>query len=184
VADHDAYQEHPLHRAFLEQNRSRWAHVRVFDAHLLDERTASLPVSFSAAQGGIEGFHHVALRSRDFDRSTNFYTGTLGLAVKMAWGAAPARAVMLDAGNGNILEIFERPNSSPPPADEGAILHVALRVASVDAVARTVRAAGMPVTMEPTSVRIATTNGLGPVPVRIAFFKGPDGEVVELFQAT
>jgi hypothetical protein len=37
--------------------------------------------------------------------------------------------------------------------------------------------------MEPKTVEISTTtHGPGKVPVRIAFVKGPDGEVIEFFQ--
>lgn len=31
-ASHDAYQEHPLHLKFIEENRPGWAKVRVFDS--------------------------------------------------------------------------------------------------------------------------------------------------------
>jgi glyoxylase I family protein len=127
------------------------------------------------------GFHHVAIRSRDFDKSVGFYTQALGFGPKLAWGDAPGRAIMLDTGDGNYLEIFERPDQ--PPAEEGrdAILHFALRTDDVDAALARAREAGCAVTMEPTDVKIDTTLGADPTPVRIAFFKGPDGEVIELF---
>lgn len=129
------------------------------------------------------GFHHLAIRVRDFDRSVRFYTDVLGCTEKIAWGDAPHRAVMLDLGDGNYLELFERPDQPPPaPEQEGLLLHLALRTDRVDEAIERVRAAGAQVTMEPKSVDIPTTNGLGPVPVRIAFFKGPDGEVIEFFQ--
>ncbi len=128
------------------------------------------------------GFHHVAIRARDFDRSVNFYTDVLGFAPRIAWGEAPARAIMLDTGDGNYLEIFERPDQAPPPETEHAILHFALRTDDTDAAVKLARDAGCEVTMEPKDVDIPTTLGPHPVPVRIAFFKGPDGEVVELFE--
>lgn len=31
-ASHDAYQEHPRHKQFVEENRERWSEVRVFDS--------------------------------------------------------------------------------------------------------------------------------------------------------
>ena len=31
-ADHDAYQDAPLHHRFVEESRSNWAKVRVFDS--------------------------------------------------------------------------------------------------------------------------------------------------------
>ena len=32
VADHDVYQEHALHLAFLSNNKDRWQRVQVYDA--------------------------------------------------------------------------------------------------------------------------------------------------------
>jgi len=32
VADHDAYQKHPLHVAFLEENKASWDKVEIYDA--------------------------------------------------------------------------------------------------------------------------------------------------------
>ncbi|MFA9478289.1 VOC family protein [Phycisphaerales bacterium AB-hyl4] len=132
----------------------------------------------------ITGFHHVAIRVRDFDRSVAFYTEVLGFKPKIAWQDAPKRAIMLDTGDGNYLEIFERPEQAPPPADEGAILHFALRTDDTDAVLEKARAAGCQVTMEPKAVDIPNKlPGVEtPVPVRIAFVKGPEGEIVEFFQ--
>jgi hypothetical protein len=34
-AAHDAYQKHPRHLQFIEENKPHWANVRVFDADLL-----------------------------------------------------------------------------------------------------------------------------------------------------
>ncbi|MEX2388361.1 MAG: VOC family protein, partial [Phycisphaeraceae bacterium] len=128
--------------------------------------------------------HHVAIRVRDFDRSLAFYTDVLGFTGKIAWGDAPGRAIMLNTGDGNYLEIFERPDQPAPPAEEGTILHFALRTNDTDAILERARAAGCPVTMEPKTVNIP--NKLPavatPVPVRIAFVKGPEGEVIEFFQ--
>ncbi len=131
------------------------------------------------------GFHHVAVRVRDFDLSVAFYTDTLGFKPGIAWGQAPKRAIMLDTGDGNYLELFERPDQPPAsPDDEHAILHFAIRTTSVDAAIQRVRDAGMQVTMEPRDVDIANTipTRPTPVPVRIAFFRGPDGEMVEFFE--
>jgi hypothetical protein len=33
-ASHDAYQEHPRHIQFIEENKPNWAKVRVFDADI------------------------------------------------------------------------------------------------------------------------------------------------------
>src|SRR5665213_3779691 len=62
------------------------------------------------------GFHHVAIKTREWDRTMKFYQELLGFRVKMAWNAAPKRAVMLDGGDGNYLEVFEDLAFTPGPA--------------------------------------------------------------------
>ncbi len=120
----------------------------------------------------------MAIRTADFDRSLAFYTEVLGLEVKISWGMAPARAVMVHAGDSRYVEIFERGEAFEP--GESTILHFALRTDDCAGMLGIVRDAGMEVTMETKDVDIDSVGGI--VPVRIAFFKGPDGEVVELFQ--
>ena len=40
---------------------------------------------------GIQGFHHIALRVKDFDLAVRFYTKTLGLRKSREWGSAGSR---------------------------------------------------------------------------------------------
>jgi len=122
------------------------------------------------------GFHHVAMRVADFDATIKFYKEALGFREVRAWGEGPKRAIMLDAGDGACLEIFAGGKLEPP--SNGAVTHFALRCEDVDAVIARARAAGAKVTVEPKDVAIASNP---PLPVRLAFFKGPGGEVVELF---
>lgn len=126
----------------------------------------------------ITGFHHAAIHSADFDRSIGFYENVLGLQTRITWGEPGKRAVMMDAGDGNYVEIFEF--SDPAPAKDAVLLHFALRTDDCSAMLERVRESGATITMEPKEVTIASN--IGPVSVKIAFFKGPDGEVVELFE--
>ena len=130
----------------------------------------------------LSGFHHVCIKTRDWDQTLRFYRDVLGCTEKIAWHAAPERAVMLDTGGGNYVEIFE--DLAYAPAPDGSILHLALRTAKLDEVAARVRAFGAKITMEPKDVTIATTNGAGQIPIRIFFCTGPNGEVIEFFQNT
>ena len=129
---------------------------------------------------GNGGFHHVCMKTKDWDATMRFYKDTLGCTEKIAWRAAPARAVMLDAGDGNYIEVFE--DLAYTGAPHGAVNHYAFRTTRLDAVAERVRAAGFKITVEPRDVTIQTTNGAGPVPVRIFFCDGPNGESIEFLQ--
>lgn len=122
------------------------------------------------------GFHHVALRAKDFDASLKFYTRGLGFRQVMAWGEGDKRAVMLDTGDGSCLEIFA---GGQEPAPVGGFLHVAFTSRDCDAAIEAARKAGANVTMEPQSLTIPSAP---PVDVRIAFCTGPDGETIEFFQ--
>jgi len=128
----------------------------------------------------LSGFHHVCVKTRDWEQTMRFYRDVLGCTEKIAWREAPQRAVLLDSGGGNYVEVFEDMNYAPTP--DGAILHFALRTTQLDEVAQRIRAAGAPITMEPKSVAIQTTNGAGSVPIRIFFCQGPSGEIIEFFQ--
>ena len=126
----------------------------------------------------ITGFHHTAIRSTDFDASVGFYENVLGLKRRISWGEPGKRAIMIDAADGNYVEIFE--SSESLRGNEATILHFALRTDDCSAMLEVVRKSGAEVTMEPKEVTI--DSHVGPVPVKIAFFKGPDGEIIELFE--
>jgi glyoxylase I family protein len=125
------------------------------------------------------GFHHVCIKTRDWDATMRFYKDTLGFTDKIAWRDAPQRAVMLDSGDGNYLEVFE--DLAYDAAPQGVVYHFALRTTRLDDVAARVRAAGARITVDPRDVTIPTTNA-GPVPVRIFFCEGPNGESIEFLQ--
>jgi len=130
----------------------------------------------------LEGFHHAALKARDFDASVKFYQEGLGMRPTIAWGQGDGRAVMLDAGNGNNMEVFAGAAARPtrrPGEPEPLLLHLAFRTPSCDAAfARAIRA-GAAVVAEPKTVTIPSDP---PTTVRIAFCTGPDGETIEFFQ--
>lgn len=128
------------------------------------------------AKIGGGGFHHIAIRVYDFDKTVSFYTEVLGFTERVRWGEGDSRAIMLDTGDGNYLEVFA--GGTEGQKEEGAFLHLALRSDNVTEAIELARAAGMEVTVEPKDAV------LGGIPVRIAFFKGPDGEIIELFEST
>ena len=127
------------------------------------------------------GFHHVAIRTHQFDNSLRFYIEGLGFQQKIAWGELPARAAMLDTGDGNYLEIFEREGVVPETVGEANILHFAFRCTDCEAATESARAAGAKVTMEPKVPDVFTQMGLK---TKISFVLGPDGEIVEFFESS
>jgi glyoxylase I family protein len=128
---------------------------------------------------GDAGFHHVSVKTRDWAATRRFYVETLGCTEKVGWRAAPQRAALFDTGNGNYVEVFEDLVHQPAPG--GAIGHFALRTTRLDEVAARIRAAGYRITVEPKSVTLTTTGGT-PLPIRIFFCEGPNGEILEFFQ--
>jgi len=139
----------------------------------------------AALQGG--GFHHIAIRAYDFDATLRFYIEGLGFRRVHGWGEDgraegknDSRAALLDTGDGDYLEVFAGRTKSQPETDtEDALLHFALRTDDTDAALERARAAGATVTMEPKSVTPAKSDR--PLEFRIAFVKGPNGEVIEFF---
>src|SRR4051812_15847328 len=129
---------------------------------------------------GNGGFHHVCVKTRDWDRTIEFYRDVLGCTEKITWRRVPERAAMLDTGDGNYIEIFE--DLAYEPAPNGSVVHFALRTTKLDEIAERVRTAGAKVTVEPKDVTIATTNNAGAVAIRVFFCEGPSGEVIEFFQ--
>jgi glyoxylase I family protein len=125
------------------------------------------------------GFHHVAIKASNFEKTVAFYTEGLGFVERHRWGEGDKRAILLDTGDGNYLEVFAG-GSKERKADE-SILHMAFRTNDVAAALEAARAAGAEVTIETKDVVVGDNP---PTPIRIAFFKGPDGEVIELFQST
>lgn len=124
------------------------------------------------------GFHHVAVRTPDWDGSLKFWVEGLGFFKAVEWGEAPKRAALLDVGDGNYLELFERDALENTDA-EAPILHFCFRVDDCDAAVARAKSIGARVTMEPADPEVFSSRGLK---VRIAFIQGPGGEVCEFFQ--
>ncbi|MCC6415525.1 MAG: VOC family protein [Opitutaceae bacterium] len=129
---------------------------------------------------GHGGFHHAAIQTRDWAATMRFYRDALGCTDKITWAEAPKRAGMFDCGDGNYIEVFEDLAWTHAPI--GPIYHLALRTTRIDAAMAHIKSMGYKVTVETRDVTIKSTNGLGDIPVRIAFIEGPNGESVELLQ--
>lgn len=124
------------------------------------------------------GFHHVAIRVSDWEKSLRFYCDGLGFQTKIEWGEAPKRAALLDVGDGNYLEVFER-ETTPDFEGEANLLHLCLRADDCAAAVETARLAGATIRNETFSPETFEKMGLK---TKIAFILGPDGEIIEFFE--
>jgi len=125
----------------------------------------------------VTGFHHTAIRVVDFDRTLDFYRA-LGFTLARSWNESPKRAAMLDAGDGNYLEVFE--GGDPDAPSEGRMIHFALRAADCDLAHASALEAGAKERMAPKDVHLESHQGL--LPIRISFVVAPGGEIIEFFQ--
>ena len=126
----------------------------------------------------VEGVHHIALKAlpEKFDEVVAFYTKLLEMEVARSWGEGDKRGIMIDTGDGTVMEITSNGDGTASP--EGAIKHFALRTSQVDELVRRVREAGYPITVEPMDGALPCEE---PYPIRIAFCIGPGGEEIEFF---
>ena len=124
------------------------------------------------------GFHHIALYASDFDRSLRFYTEGLGCNYVRGWGEGVNRAAMLDFGGGALIELFGK--GTTEEQSNARFIHLAIATTDPDGAYRAALAAGATSVDPPKDVVIQSET---PMPVRIAFVKGPDEEILEIFWA-
>ena len=124
------------------------------------------------------GSHHLAVASANFERSLKFYTEGLGMRQVAAWGENEGRAALLDIGDGSHVELFADGKAAQQRNER--FVHFAIRTDDPDTAFANALAAGAAEKMPPTTLDIPSDP---PLPVRIAFVFGPDGEVLEFFKA-
>lgn len=125
----------------------------------------------------IKGLHHVNLKTLpdDFDKTVEFYTDVLKLKIELEWDSNGNKGVMLKIGDA-LLEIMVDSNAK---YNDGMFQHIALFTDDVDKVVSAVREAGYKIIEEPKDVDIPSDP---PYYVRIAFCRGPVGELIEFFK--
>lgn len=126
------------------------------------------------------GFHHVALRTTDLEKSLAFYKA-LGMKEIVRWGEGAMEIVMLDIGDGGRLEVFANRGVDYPA--EGRWQHFAVAVDDVEAAFELALSLGAKPNILPKTVPI---DGAKPTPItiQVAFVEGPDGELLEFFKQT
>ena len=126
------------------------------------------------------GIHHIALRTIDLAASLRLYRDVLGMAIVKENQVPGKRLVLLDSGDGSHIELAAPLDGAAPantPEVNHPLQHIALTTTDVPGVIERVRSAGYEITVEP---RVAQ---LGESSTTIAFFKGPAGELIELYHA-
>ena len=124
------------------------------------------------------GFHHVALRTQDLERSLGFYKA-LGMTEIVRWGEGELEIVMLDIGDGGRIELFANRGVDYPA--EGRWQHFAISADDVPAAyALAVSLGGKPL-IAPKTVPLDDARP-APIAIEIAFVEGPDGEQIEFFK--
>ena len=123
------------------------------------------------------GVHHLAVSVTNFEKSMKFYIEGLGFEKVAEWGEGTGQAALLDIGNGAHFELFA--NGSANEEKDAKFPHFAFATSNPDLAYENAMAAGATSHMEPQDVNIPATP---PLPVRIAFVKGPDGELLEFFK--
>jgi len=118
---------------------------------------------------------YTTLASTDLDRAERYYRDMLGFDVERM--PSPPSGLMVHAGQGTGLSIYERP--TPPHCDTTAMT---LLVEDLDAAMRDLRAHG--VTFEEYDLPyMKTTNGVAVEgPTKASWFKDPDGNILSLVQ--
>lgn len=122
------------------------------------------------------GFHHIALKATDFDKSYEFYT-KLGFEPFEAWGEGDGRAQMFDMGDGSILELFAGGKNL---AENGLYPHFAMKCDDVEAAYNTAIAAGARPMSPPKCVPLSSTPKK--MTLQCGFVFGPDNEQLEFFK--
>ncbi len=116
--------------------------------------------------------HHIALVTANFERIRDFYTNVLGFSLV---GQFPGRNIIFVEIGSTAIEIVENTNRATASA-AGGWVHIAFEVEDCDAAFAELSAAGISFHVQPQFFPEDAPLA------RIAFFRDPDGNELELFQ--
>lgn len=122
------------------------------------------------------GFHHIALKCRDIEKSLEMYKA-LGMREVVRWGEGSGLVVMLDVGDGGRIELFA--DGSDEYSVRGKWQHFALFTADIDGAYGKALAAGFEPKIAPKTLSLGASPS--DISIRIAFVVGNDGEELEFF---
>ncbi|MHB9032718.1 MAG: VOC family protein [Anaerolineae bacterium] len=117
----------------------------------------------------IGAIHHIAIKASNLADAKRFYTETLGFPIV---GSIPGSEIVFIKIGGTTIELMSgTPNDAP--VNSCGIIHLAFEVEDVDKTYETLLAKGVQFHVTPKSVG----------DIRLAFFRGPDGVELELFNS-
>ncbi len=122
----------------------------------------------------IKKIEHVGIRVKDLERSVKFYSQVLGFMVRghTENKQTGLKIAFLKVGDSEI-ELLQYPNEEER-LSQGVIAHIAFRVDVIEDVLANLMDAGVEVRDESPKEVFGDT--------KIAFFYGPDGELLELYE--
>ena len=122
-------------------------------------------------------FHHVALYSRDIDKTIDFYTNGLGLTLFRRWGTKEDGGAMIKIGSEGILEVFTK--GTDESEESARYNHFAIYTEDIDHAYELALKCGAKPSKPPFTADIPADGG--PFKVYVAFVKGPDDEEIEFY---
>ena len=120
-------------------------------------------------------YDHIHIRSRDPEKTAAYYERMFDAQIiRSNQGGQPRIDMKIGGQDVFIAPVLEQSNVNPPPVTPYQGLdHFGLTVSGIDAVAAELKAKGVELTKEPTTVRPG---------VRICFIRGPQGISIELLE--
>ena len=125
---------------------------------------------------GFTAIGHVALRTKDVERSLDFYSGRLGFAEILRLHRDDGRLwlIYLRITDDQFLEIFpDAAGERAPPPEANGLNHLCLNVDDLERVVAQLRERGIPLTQGP---KLGADGNLP------AWIEDPDGNRIELMQ--
>lgn len=127
--------------------------------------------------------HHVALSVKDYEISKTFYCHAFGMTCINEWSFQGKKLCFLDIGDGSFLELhsggsFKSPHILPDCGKQ--YLHFCIHTSDLEGAYHNAVLHGAIPNRPPFSFLIEATPA--PMPVKVAWLYGPDGEAIELFQ--
>jgi lactoylglutathione lyase len=122
------------------------------------------------------GLNHVALKTRDIDRSLAFYTGTLGMPeiMRLFYDDGSLFLIYLKITDDQFIELFPDGSDEHAPGPRAtAVNHFCLNVDNIESAVAELQARGVVITRE---IKKGVDDN------KQAWFEDPDGNRIELMQ--